>query len=839
MDTSSDSGTSFRHKLLKFAHRKSLSISDLTSNLPQPGLPKSQSHRELSSRLSPHGSLIHLPDGKSLKQIFVSQHEPSRLANEVSELLPSIRPLERKPTREEGTIGVSFTRNDTPSIHSSMSLPHPEIPDATSTEAREGFMSLIISAAHHLTSSIAPHEKQLTQDANVSSSTILEENRSSPKATMAQYVQFQPIKESPINTLGNGDLSLASFGFGEDTERDDTNFKLILTPVASAERVLDFGAALAPQTSKTRRKPNILATLKPKRRPLSLSRTASLADRGTRELSPSAPQTPMEPALDAESESDGEKPNKRNAEFHQLFKTLPTSEKCTAAYGCALSKEILVHGKLYVSANHICFNSNILGWVTSLVIPLKKVVQIEKKSTALMFPNAMVIQTLHERHVFASFLSRDSSFDVLTETWRNAVQESGTRGGPGARRRSGTLSLALRSPTDLSGDDLDYDYSDNTDESTMESDEEMVKEDEPKASDPLPGTESGHAPTSLGYTKAPNDIEIVNDTLDAPLGAVFSYLFGDDVLNLRKVLEKQKNRDISLIPVFKKDSSGKKTRKYDYVKPLNGPIGPKQTKCEVTETIEKEDLDSSMMVLQSTRTPDVPSGGSFSVQTRFYLAWGENNGTKVFIVTSVEWTSKSWIKGAVENGSISGQKESLGVLVSELKVFAAANGKGRTKSKSKKRKSEEVEVEVVPVVTPPPLPPGFMSALDSLSAAIPLPIPDAAKIPVLLLVAYLLFSLFRRSSNVLSLGNTGMYQMEYKGRIYNLVPSVHDGRNEEYHAAGGELWDWVHDRGRAGYPRETWEKIGVKERMGKHSSRDIEEMIRLTQIRLDEIQRMI
>src|ERR1700694_377468 len=35
-------------------------------------------------------------------------------------------------------------------------------------------------------------------------------------------------------------------------------------------------------------------------------------------------------------------------------------------YSCALSKEILVQGRMYVSEHYICFNSNIFGWVTNV-----------------------------------------------------------------------------------------------------------------------------------------------------------------------------------------------------------------------------------------------------------------------------------------------------------------------------------------------------------------------------------------------------------------------------------------------------------------------------------------
>lgn len=75
--------------------------------------------------------------------------------------------------------------------------------------------------------------------------------------------------------------------------------------------------------------------------------------------------------------------NKRNADFHDLFKAIPEGDyliEGTSArgirycmitdsfldYGCALQREILVQGRIYISENHICFHANIFGWVTDV-----------------------------------------------------------------------------------------------------------------------------------------------------------------------------------------------------------------------------------------------------------------------------------------------------------------------------------------------------------------------------------------------------------------------------------------------------------------------------------------
>ena len=79
--------------------------------------------------------------------------------------------------------------------------------------------------------------------------------------------------------------------------------------------------------------------------------------------------------------------NKRNADFHELFPSIPEgdyliegrsaivfhrryADKFLADYGCALQREILIQGRIYISENHICFHANIFGWITDVRCPL-------------------------------------------------------------------------------------------------------------------------------------------------------------------------------------------------------------------------------------------------------------------------------------------------------------------------------------------------------------------------------------------------------------------------------------------------------------------------------------
>ena len=93
-----------------------------------------------------------------------------------------------------------------------------------------------------------------------------------------------------------------------------------------------------------------------------------------------------------------------------------------------------------------------------------------------------------------------------------------------------------------------------------------------------------------------------------------------------------------------------------YIKPLNASIGPKQTRCELRDETISIDFDSYVTMLTTTRTPDVQSGGVFSVKTLTCITWASAVSVRVLVTTQVEWTGRSFIKGIIEKSCIDGQK---------------------------------------------------------------------------------------------------------------------------------------------------------------------------------------
>lgn len=140
-------------------------------------------------------------------------------------------------------------------------------------------------------------------------------------------------------------------------------------------------------------------------------------------------------------------------------------------------------------------------------------------------------------------------------------------------------------------------------------------------------------------------------------------------------LRGQEGSQITTIPNFTSIDGSSMTlkREYSYEKALHFPAGPKSTTCYVAEVIKRKDPDTYYEVISSIRTPNVPSGGSFSTKTRYLIRWNDEITCLLRVSFWVEWTGSSWIKGMVENGCKNGQLEAAQLMERILSKFIENN----------------------------------------------------------------------------------------------------------------------------------------------------------------------
>uniref|UniRef100_A0A672GFR5 TBC1 domain family member 9B n=1 Tax=Salarias fasciatus TaxID=181472 RepID=A0A672GFR5_SALFA len=102
---------------------------------------------------------------------------------------------------------------------------------------------------------------------------------------------------------------------------------------------------------------------------------------------------------------------------------MPNEEKLVNYYSCSYWKgRVPRQGWLYLSVNHLCFYSFLLGKEVTLVVPWTEVTQLEKNAT-LLFPESVRVSTRHTEHFFSVFLNINDTFKLMEQLANIAMRQ--------------------------------------------------------------------------------------------------------------------------------------------------------------------------------------------------------------------------------------------------------------------------------------------------------------------------------------------------------------------------------------------------------------------------------
>lgn len=171
-------------------------------------------------------------------------------------------------------------------------------------------------------------------------------------------------------------------------------------------------------------------------------------------------------------------PANRQADFEKLFgQQLPKPKgedtpddflTVLQTQSADLQASVLLHGRLYLTRYHLCFRSNIMGYVTERVHDLRDIVWVERSTTAKWIQNAVSIgvDTESDDKVigYGSMADREAMFTGLTDVWKERAPERYSQflerretksamdadlAGAGSRHRSATTATKSGVPHDI------------------------------------------------------------------------------------------------------------------------------------------------------------------------------------------------------------------------------------------------------------------------------------------------------------------------------------------------------------------------------------------------------
>ncbi|KAE8614078.1 hypothetical protein XENTR_v10007971 [Xenopus tropicalis] len=102
---------------------------------------------------------------------------------------------------------------------------------------------------------------------------------------------------------------------------------------------------------------------------------------------------------------------------------MPEVEKLVNYYSCSYWKgRVPRQGWLYLTVNHLCFYSFLLGKEVTLIIQWLDVTQLDKNAT-LLFPECITVSTRDSEHYFSMFLNISETFKLMEQLANIAMRQ--------------------------------------------------------------------------------------------------------------------------------------------------------------------------------------------------------------------------------------------------------------------------------------------------------------------------------------------------------------------------------------------------------------------------------
>lgn len=443
---------------------------------------------------------------------------------------------------------------------------------------------------------------------------------------------------------------------------------------------------------------------------------SEILEGGELSLTLQIPQTPK--AIDYPQ------PSSRSEEYRQLFH-LPPEEVLVRDFNCAVQKNILLQGHMYLFLRYVCFYSNIFGYEKKKIIPLRDITSVEKAKTAGIFPNAIEIVAWGKKHFFGSFLSRDEAYRLIVDGWmqhsehaKTLLNSQDTSIIPNSRdvtlfaqlEESDTPLLITLPDVNLAGRDIE--------ESPLEIEEsinEIVAEDEVcnsvnekisenpvtnKLEVSIVQNGSSDACTSswkvedVDAPKVPEQFKMVGESkFSIDVEEFFQLFFSNDATGFAQNFHRKcGDEDFQCTP-WNEDRHFGHVRDASFRHPVKFYFGSRFTHCQEVQRFRVY-KNSHLVVETSQQMNDIPYGDYFRVEGLWDVerTSDENNVQCVLrIFVNVAFSKKTLWKGKIEQGTCEECKEAYASWIHEAHSLLQ-----QVKDKSVKTMNCELPVTSIP-----------------------------------------------------------------------------------------------------------------------------------------------
>ncbi|KAH9733428.1 protein VASCULAR ASSOCIATED DEATH 1 [Citrus sinensis] len=365
----------------------------------------------------------------------------------------------------------------------------------------------------------------------------------------------------------------------------------------------------------------------------------------------------------------------RSEEYRQLFR-LPSEEVLVQDFNCAFQESILLQGHMYLFVHFICFYSNIFGFETKKIIPFYEVTAVRRAKTAGIFPNAIEIFAAGKKYFFASFLSRDEAFKLITDGWLqhgsgslasaeqqdSSSETSSPQNGPVVIEKVNCCSAdpIAKSDSIIREEDLSSDSKlpANVEMTPVEMQDDNVEQD----FEPVLDTDSLHPIKTSSWNIENSDApkipecytKVAETNFQMKVEDFYSLFFSDDTVNFIESFHRKCGDKEFKCTSWHRHYEFGYSRDLSFQHPIKVYFGAKFGSCKETQKFRVY-RNSHLVIETSQEVHDVPYGDYFRVEGLWDVMrddGGSKEGCILRVYVNVAFSKKTVWKGKIVQSTL-------------------------------------------------------------------------------------------------------------------------------------------------------------------------------------------
>ncbi|XP_024043902.1 BAG-associated GRAM protein 1 isoform X4 [Citrus clementina] len=333
-----------------------------------------------------------------------------------------------------------------------------------------------------------------------------------------------------------------------------------------------------------------------------------------------------------------------------IFNLLP-DEFVELSYSCVIERSFLYHGRMYVSAWHICFHSNAFSRQMKVIIPIGDIDEIQRSQHAFINPAITIILRMgagghgvpplgspdgRVRYKFASFWNRNHALRQLQRTAKNyhtmLEAEKKEKAESALRAHSSSIGGSRRQA-------------------------KIVEETVTKPEKLQP------------FIKEEVLVGIYNDVFPCTAEQFFTLLFSDDSKFTNEYRAARKDSNLVMGQWHAADEYDGQVREVAFRSLCKSPIYPRDTAMTESQHAVLSP-DKKIFVFETVQQAhDVPFGSYFEIHGRWHLETIAENSSTIDIKVGAHFKKWCVIQFKIKTGAVNKYKKEVELMLETARSY--------------------------------------------------------------------------------------------------------------------------------------------------------------------------